>query len=214
MRGFAAIVAGVVVGAAGLLGVRAAAAPEEGKAPAAAPCFAVVNVAKVFAAIPRAKTVVEGLQHDADALKASLTERETDLSKRADDVENRLARGTPDYAAARRALAAEAASVEYDRKEGLKDIYRRQVQGMADIYRSVCAEAERIAGERGFSAVLNYDPEPIRIEERDQVMDMRDLRLQMALRPVLWARPDIDLTKDVIDALSREAPAEGPGEKK
>ncbi|MCK6481987.1 MAG: hypothetical protein L6R43_18140, partial [Planctomycetes bacterium] len=71
----------------------------------------------------------------------------------------------------------------------------------AALYREVAAESERIAGEKGFRIVLSMDDEPIVVEERGQVMGANDLKLQMALRTVVWCDGSVDITKDVTAAL-------------
>ena len=204
MRKIAVLLSGILVGAAGLAGGRVRAAfQDEPKAAAPAPCWAVVNVADVFEKIPRSKRVFQDLQAQVDLLKSSLTEREGKLNKDAQDVDARFTPGTPDYENRQRDLALLKAGIDWDKRAGLQNLARKQATGMAQVYREITAEAERIAGEKGFAGVLNFNPEPIQVEDKGQVITTQELRLQMNLRTVLWARKDLDLTKDVIEALSK-----------
>jgi Skp family chaperone for outer membrane proteins len=204
MRAFTALLAGLVAGAAGLAGGRVLAALEDGK-PAAGGCaIAVVDVGKVFMEIPAAKKVVQGLQADSDALKASLAAREGDVNKEIQDVEVRWTPGTTEYEQARKNLALKKAEIDWDRRAGGERLERKQVMEMARVYKEICAEAERIAAERGYACVLGYDPDPIQVEDKGQVLGRNELKLQMALRSVVWARKDVDLTADVVAALSKD----------
>lgn len=199
MRNVAVWVAGALVVAAGVAGGRVLEA--RGAAPAAPGPVAFVNLGRVFQSYPRAKKLQDDLQGEADLLKTSITQKEGELRKAAQDLDARLSPGTPEYEQGRRRIELDLASLQYDQKAGLDLIRRKQVTGMAAVYREVVVEAERIASERGFSSVLTYDNEPIVVEEKGQVMGYNDLKLQMALRTAVWASPEVDLTKDVIAAL-------------
>ena len=74
---------------------------------------------------------------------------------------------------------------------------------MANAYREVVAEAQRIAQEKGYLAVLNFDDEPISVGEGDQIVGPNDLKFQIALRTVLWVSTEVDITKDVLAALGK-----------
>ena len=210
MRTVTAVVAGVLVGAASLAGGRAVAALQD--APPKTACVAFVDVNRVFQAYPRAKRIVEDLQKEADQLKASLAQRDQDLRKAAQDLDGRLEPGTAEYESGRRKIQLEIDALQYDRKSGLDSIVRKQVTGMAAVYKEVRTEAERIASEKGYAAVFNFDADDITVVEKGQYLNVNELKLQMALRPVLWARPDLDLTREVVAALGTGL-AEEPGEK-
>ncbi len=203
MRTMAAVLTGVLFGAAGLAGGRVMAAFQDEPKPAAQACVAVVNVSRVFEKYPKAKNVVEALQKEAEDLKSNLTGRENDLNKEAQDVEARFTAGTAEYEKAQRSLALRKAEIDWDKRAGLALLARKQVTRMAAVYEEIRAESERIAAANGFACVLNHDPEPIQVEDKGQVMGSNELKLQMALRPVIWARRDLDLTPEVIDALGK-----------
>ncbi len=211
MRTIAAVAAGILVGAAGLAGGRVLAAFQEGNgggaapAPAAAPCtpVAFVNMNKVYQSHARAKKLLEDLTKENDALKASLTQREQELRKKAQDVDLKYDPGTEEFESASRDIDMQMAQLKYDSTHGQQRIVRKQVQGMAAIYREICAEAERVAAAKGFSCLFNLDSDPITVEDKGQVLNPTELRLQMALRTAIWAKPEQDITKEVIAAMNK-----------
>jgi len=136
-----------------------------------------------------------------DRIQADLGSREQELKKQAQDLENRLNPGTPDYEKERKKIEMSLAELQYDSKVRTADLRRKQVTGMAALYREVEVEAERIATEKGARLVLSMDDEPIVAEDRGQVMSANDLKLQMALRCVVWADPSLDITAEVLKAL-------------
>jgi Skp family chaperone for outer membrane proteins len=202
MRAFTALAGGALAAVIGLAGGRVMASLQDGAAGAkAAPCVCTVNVGKVFAV--RSKQLQEDLQAAMDAIKTTMGQREAELRKQAQDLEARLSAGTPEYETERKKIELRIAELQYDQKRDVENLRRKQVTGMAALYREVTVEAERIAAARGFAAVLSVDDEPIAVEERGQVMAANDLKLQMALRTVIWADPAVDITKDVIEALQK-----------
>jgi len=192
MRTMAALAAGVVLGAAGFLG-------------APAPCtpVAFVNINQVFKSYPRANKLVQDLTAEAEKGKAELAGRDKDLNAAIADLRNKFDEGTPEYEQGRRKLTLAQAEVDYDRKAMLEAIVRKQVNGMAAVYKEVCAEAQRIAAAKGYSSVFNVDTDPITVEEKGQVLGVNELKLQLALRTAVWIDPAHDITKDVIEALSK-----------
>lgn len=207
MRTFTALAGGALAAVIGLAGGRVMAAFEDG-APAAkaAPCVCTVNVGKVFEATPQSRKLQEGLQLEMDALKAAMAQREGELRKQAQDLEARLSPGTPEYEQERKKIELRIAELQYDQKRDVETLRRKQVTGMAAVYREIAAEAERIASAKGYRVALSVDDEPIAVEERGQVMAANDLKLQMALRTVIWADPALDITKEVIEALAADVP--------
>ena len=202
MRKAGTWLAGALAGAAALAGGRVWASFEEGK-PAAGCTVAFVSIPRVFVAYPKAKKVLDDLNAEAEKRKGEFQDREQALKKDLQDLEARLTPGTAEFEEGRKRVEMKIAELQFDKKAATDLFVRRQVVSMAGVYREVCAEAERIAGEKGFACVLNFDPEPIQVEDRGQVMGQYEFKLQMALRTVLWARPDADLTGEVIEALAR-----------
>jgi Skp family chaperone for outer membrane proteins len=205
MRTIAAVAAGLLVGAAGLAGGRVLAALQETKPAATGPCtpVAFVNMNKVFQSYPRAKKLVEELTKENEVLKASLTQREQELRKKAQEVDLKCDPGTDEYETASRDIDIQMAQLKFDGTHGQQRIARKQVQGMAAVYKEVCAEAERVAAAKGFSCVFNMDTDPVMAEEKGQVLGINELKLQMALRTAIWAKPELDITKDVIEAMAK-----------
>ncbi len=192
MRTMAAAAAGVVLGAAGFLGAQAPCTP-----------VAFVNINQVFQAYPRAKKLVQDLSAEHEKSKADLAARGDELRKAAQDIDTKFDPGTPEYEKGKRAVALAMDELKYDGKATVDAILRKQVTGMAAVYKEVCAEAQRIAAARGYACVFNMDSDPISVEEKGQILGVNELKLQMALRPAVWADPAHDITKDVIEALEK-----------
>ncbi len=209
MRVWTILVAGAAVGVAGLAGMRAAASPEDpapaaGNARPAGACVAFVNLNRAFQAHPGKKKLEETLQGDLDAINTSMESRKAELRKEAQDLEARFSPGTPEYQQGLKRIDLKKFEAEYEGKAALDLLRRKQVTGMASAYREIVAEAERIAGEKGYSAVASFDDEPLTVEDKGgQMATPNDLKFQIALRGVLWASPEVDITKDVIAALGK-----------
>jgi len=203
MRKLTAFVVGAAVALAGLAAGSATASRPEG--PPGSVAF--VNIGKVFRKTPRLKHLEDGLNADDEALRTSLSKKAADLKKEAEDLETRFQRGTEEYARGRRDIERRSWDLERDQKEGREAIQRRLIKGMEAAYKEVAAEAERLASEKGYTAVMHVDDEPIEVEEPQsgQIINFTDLKLQMALRTVLWNSKAVDLTQDVVDALNKEA---------
>jgi Skp family chaperone for outer membrane proteins len=185
---------------AGLIGtgIGVLAAPME--APTSSVAF--VNIGKCIQEVPSAKKLVDDLQADNDLLQDKIKTRAKELRDKEQDIEARLSPNTPEYTEARKQLALLAHELEWDQKSGLNDIKKRQVRGMAAIYKEIAAEASRVAEEKGFTAVLQAEIDPIQVEdENGALISYTDLRLQMAMRTVVWNSEGVDITKDVIEAL-------------
>lgn len=208
MRAWTALAAGAAIGTAVLAGVRAAEALQDSPAPAPAArpaCIALVNVSRAFQSHPRKKKLEETLQADLDAANAAMESKKSEIRKEAQDLEARYSPGTPEYQQGLKRIRAKEWEAEFDGKAAVELLKRKEVTALAEAYREIAAEAERIAKEKGFSAVANFDDEPIQVEDKatGQILRTSDLVLQIRLRTVLWASPEVDLTKEVIAALEK-----------
>jgi Skp family chaperone for outer membrane proteins len=214
MRTLAAVVAGAVVGSAVLAGGRALASLPEDAATAPSCRVAFVDVGKALQAHPRLKAHEEKLRAEADALAEGIARRKQELRKDSQEVEARLTPGTPAYESAWRIVELKNYEIQLDEKLGQEGLKRRAVVTMAQVYREVCSEAERIASERGYACVLSVESDPLVVEDKGMVMTRDALRLAIRTRTAIWAREDVDLTQAVIDALAAAAaPAGGEPEK-
>ena len=208
MRAWTALAAGAAIGTAVLAGVRAAEALQDSPAPAPAArpaCVAFVNVSRAFQTHPRKRKLEETLQADLDAANAAMESKKAEIRKEAQDLEARYSPGTPEYQQGLKRIEAKKWEAEFDGKAAIDLLKRKEVTALAEAYREIAAESERIAKEKGYSGVLNFDDEPIQVEDRGtgQFLRTSDLVLQIRLRTVLWAGPDHDITKDVVAALEK-----------
>jgi Skp family chaperone for outer membrane proteins len=200
MRTPTAVLAGALVAA-----VASSAGAALASRPAPPPCaLAVVDLAKAYNEHTRAKKLNENLQAQDDAFKARQQAEETKARKEIQDLEVRFAAGSEDYEKGRREIELKLAPVLYDLRRDRERLVRSQVQGMASSYKEIITEAERIASERGFTCVVNFDPEPIVIEQEGKILHADAVRKQMIDRTTLWASPSVDITKDVIEALAKK----------
>lgn len=209
MRTIAAVAAGILAGAAGLAGGRVLAALEDPKpaaaAAAAAPCtpVAFVNLTLVFKSSARVNKVQQTLTAQQDKQKEEIARRKQDLRKRYDDLQLKSDPGTEEYEKERRDIEMKGAEIDYDEKAAEAMNAHKVSFEMAGVYKDICAEVERIATARGFACVFNRDSDPIAVESRGHVISPEDLKTQIALRTAVWSKPELDLTKDVIEALNK-----------
>jgi len=204
MRTLTAIVAGILAGGAILAGGGVLASPPEDSAEKAGGCaIAFVDYKRAMQALTRFKDLEEKLRGEDEQVRDAMTKRKAELRKYNDDVLARFSPGTAAFEAERRKIELTNAEIRYDEKVLQEILQKKSVVGAAGIYREVCAEAERIARERGYACVMNYDSTPLEVEDKGQVMGPAELHLQMRMRSVLWARSDVDLTQAVVDALNK-----------
>jgi len=172
--------------------------------PAPPPCsVAVVDLNRAYTEHGRARKLSENLQAQEDAIKARLQAEEAKLKREVQDLEVRHAPGSEEYEKGRRVIELKIAEVSYDAKRDQFRARHALVQAMAAVYREIVTEAERIASERGYTCVVNYDPEAIVVEEAGQILSPDALRRRMIDRNTLWASSGVDLTKDVLEALAK-----------
>ncbi|HEU4394373.1 MAG TPA: OmpH family outer membrane protein [Planctomycetota bacterium] len=200
MRTPTAVLAGALVAA-----VASSAGVALASRPAPPPCaVAVVDLARAYNEHTRAKKLNENLQAQDDALKARLQAEETKARKEIQDLEVRFAAGSEEFEKGRREILLKYAPIEYDLKRDQERLVRSQLQGMAAAYKEILTEVERIATERGYTCAVNFDPEPIVTELDGKILRADAVRKQMIDRTTLWAAPSVDITKDVIEALSKK----------
>ena len=200
MRTPTAVLAGALVAA-----VASSAGAALASRPAPPACaVAVVDLAKLYNEHKRTLKLHDNLQAQDEALKTRMQAEETKVRKEVQDLEVRFAPGSEDYEKGRKELEMKYAPIFYDLKRDRERLNRSLVQGMAAAYKEIVTEAERIASERGFTSVVNYDPEPIVIEHEGKILNGDVVRKQMIDRTTLWAAPSVDITKDVLEALAKK----------
>jgi Skp family chaperone for outer membrane proteins len=199
MRTPTAVLAGALVA---VVATSAGAALASRPAPACA--VAVVDLRHAYSEHTRAKKLNESLRAQEEQIKARLQAEEGKLRKEIQDLEVRFAPGSEDYEKGRKDIEMKFAPVAYDLKRDQMRLARSQVQGMTAAYKEVITEAERIASERGYTCVLNFDHEEIAIEDGGKLLHPDAVSKQMIDRTTLWASGTVDLTKDVIEALSKK----------
>jgi Skp family chaperone for outer membrane proteins len=201
MRIAPAFILGAFVATAAAFAGRASAVQD---APKAAPAMvAVIDINKVIDALDRSKAFVDELKKDGEALRKEISAREEELKKRMTDVSARLNPGTPEYTAEVRKIELEKRAIEFDFEDGRAGLDRKKVKGHSRLYKQICAEAERIADERGYNVLVQMDGDPISEEgESGRIVGSNGLQLQMALRGILWTRKDNEITGAVIEALN------------
>ena len=199
MRTPSAVLAGALVA---VVATSAGAAFASRPAPACA--VAVVDLSRAYAAHARAMKLNETLRAQEEQIKARIQTEEGKLRKEIQDLEVRFAPGSEEYEKGRKDIQMKYAPIAYDLDREKMRLARSQVQGMTAAYREVVTEAERIAGERGYTCVLNYDPEQIVIEQDGKLLHPDAVSKQMIDRTTLWASGTVDLTTDVIEALAKK----------
>ena len=200
MRTPTAVLAGALVAA-----VASSAGAALASRPAPPACaLAVVDLARVYGEHTRSKKLTENLQAQDDALKARQQTEETKARKEIQDLEVRFAAGSDDFEKGRREIELRLAPILYDLRRDRERLVRTQLQAMAAAYKEILTEVERIATERGYTGAVNFDPSPIIVEEGGKILHGDAVRRQMMDRTTLWASPTVDITKDVIEALTKK----------
>jgi len=197
MRVPTALLTGALVAAAALAGGRAFAA----RTPPP-PCpVAVLDLSRVYSELPRVKQLEASLQQRDEELNAQKQKDDAELGKQVQDLEARFEPGSAEYEKGRKSILMRSAELEIDLKREKVRIQERRSREIAAFYKEICAEAERIATERGFACVLTRDGGDIQVEEKGKVLPADAVKQQMIFRTVLWADPSLDLTKDVLEAM-------------
>lgn len=192
MRTMTALAAGIVLGTAGFLGAQAPVTP-----------VAFVGINRVFQSYSVAKARDNDINLELEKLNSWFTQREQEINKARSDIEAKYDAGTKEYDSARRDIDLQIAGLKFDAKSAGDNLMRKKVTVMAALYREICAVAQGVAEEKGYSFVFNIDTDPIKVEDKGQFLTLTELKLQMAFRTGVWAKAENDITKDVIEALEK-----------
>jgi Skp family chaperone for outer membrane proteins len=145
----------------------------------------------------------QALKDGAEALNARAQKEQAELKKQVQDLEARYDPASEEYEKGYRTLQLRLAELDFDLKREGQRLQERRSRNLANLYKEIAAEAERIAVEKGITCVLIRDGEDVQVEDQGKVLSAEAVRQQMILRTVLWADPALDLTKEVLAALQK-----------
>lgn len=211
MRTWSAVVAGALVAVAAQAGGRAFAGLQ-GAPPSCAIAF--IDMEKAINDNPKYKESQERLRNDKEAIQEKFTKMSADLRKRDQDIDARFSPGTPPYRAERKRIEMERQELMFDAKAAADELQRREVTDLHMVYQDVRQEAERIGADRGYSCVLDFRTEPLSAQDKGQTIGKPELLAKMATRSTIWARDDVDITKDVVEAIRARDGEKKDAEKK
>ena len=154
-----------------------------------------LNVAEVVRGSQRAKEVEEELGARERAIEAEAEAKDRELSLRARELE-KTDRESPRYYEERAAIQTAGAALKFDTEAKLGQLQRDARNEMASIYVAIREVVARYAEQHGIDAVLTTGA------DRPQGRTFAEVKFEMAVRPVLFARKDLDITNEIIELLN------------
>jgi Skp family chaperone for outer membrane proteins len=161
--------------------------------------IAFVDMLHVIENYERAATIQQKLTEQAERIQAAFEKQKKALQSKVADLDL-MDPETKAYAEALEKLETEKARVEFRRKWALRQVGNDARDEMKEIYRSVQDASERYAKETGIDAVFV-------VANRDLPGDsISEVKLQIAVRPVLYQADELDITEAVLGMLNAEQP--------
>lgn len=163
-----------------------------------------INLDRVFRESADGQALMNRLRLNAELHDKSMTERADKLKKAIQDLRASIQADTPEFRREWRSIEARKWELDYDDREGRDELNRVRVDGMLAIHKQVRALCEQLVEENGWTAVQQYDPEGVsaRAPNGDPI-NINELSLQVATRPVLAIHPDNDITALVLQRMGK-----------
>ena len=162
------------------------------------PRLAFVDIDHLIENYDRALTVERSLKEQADKIRDEYEQKMRGLKEREADLEV-MSKESQLYAEEKQKLATEGFQLQWQRKWAEEKVVREARDEMAAIYREIQDAVERYANQTGLEAVLV-------VARGDLPGDtVPEIRLQIAVRPVLYCGEHLEITKPILAMLNADS---------
>jgi Skp family chaperone for outer membrane proteins len=182
------------------------------RARASAPAAAPVPPAATTVVTIDLEEVIKGMKEREDkekSLKDRQAEYQTKIDQLASDAKSEKSKvenmtDTPEKITAAKALREKIIRAEFEKQYAERLLGEMKGEMMRELYTKISEATKRLAKQNGYHLVLSNDQNvPVGTGDPDAVLRA------IALRRVMYAHPDLDITKEVVDFLNNEYAA-GP----
>lgn len=150
------------------------------------------------------------LESQFEAKRKELSAKKDDLKQKVDrstrSLQEELKPGTEAYRDRARELAMQRAELEFFMESESQRIEVELADTLRAIFDDIVAVTRQVAEQRGIELVLSADNLP-----QGQAENPTQMRQQIVLQKVLYWRPEIDLTEEVVTRLNEQYKAKPAG---
>ena len=170
--------------------------PAQPKAEPPAAKVAVVDVSKVFTEYQRSKDFNDELKKRQDEIEGELKQIRDRIEAIKGELEN-FDPNSKDYSQREEQMVSLTINFEATKRVRVERTGKEMLDVTEHIYSEILKAVETIAAETGYDLVIYRDATDIK---SDKLADMREKILQ---RKVLYAKPQIDLTDQVLQHMNQ-----------
>lgn len=148
-------------------------------------------------------------ENDLNNLDAELVKQLEAQVAKIKQLDNELAvlpKGTPEYAETRLRLQEAMVIAEFQEKAGQGRLATRQKDIMVVLYNKIAAAAGRYAEREGIDVVITNDQSV----ELSTEQSMAQVQTIIGTRKLVYAKPELDITNDVVTLMNNEYRAAQP----
>lgn len=158
-----------------------------------------IDMAQVFKEYEKFKTLSDGLRAEVEASDAEAKEKIDELQQiQSQLTSGTLTEGSAEYATLEASLATKSSELETFRKLKQRDFLRKE----ADIYKTVYLEVQdavqKYARYYKYTLIMRFNRD--KVEDAENPQDI----IQSMNRPVVFHRPEDDLTDPILNYLNGE----------
>jgi len=159
------------------------------------PRTAFLDIHRVIEKYERSRAVEKNLAEKADRLRTSFDERMLEIRKK-EQLLDGLSESSSEFRKQKRAIDREKFDLQYELKEQEQVIRKEARDEMANIYREIQNAVERYATAVDLDAVL--------LVSRGELPGdtLPEVKFQIAVRPVLYIKDDLDVTDPILSILN------------
>lgn len=162
----------------------------------------VVDVAKIFESHSGFQASLEDLKQQAEQYKYSLQQRGDTLRAKSEQLRN-FKVGSPEYKQLETELAQQSANLEVERRNKTREFVQAEAKLHFDTYYQVTQAIGGFCEQRGYRIALRYSN-----LQMNETSDPASI-MQRVNEYVVFHRPQIDITQDIIRSLGGTTPQVG-----
>lgn len=159
-----------------------------------------VDLQKVFTEHPLVKDAMDEARREQIAKLEVLRQKDEKRKSLTQDLDI-LPKGSRAWLNVAKQIEILEKSIDIESELSVVEYQMRVVGAMKQVYKGVAKAVKQVAEKRGFDIVLNRTARDVGGKTRGEFLD------RLSMRDVLYARPELDLTKEVLATFAAEKPA-------
>jgi Skp family chaperone for outer membrane proteins len=171
----------------------------QAQARAAGTNVAILDINYIFKNNPRLKQKLDELNGDVARANEAVKKTREDLVKAEEELRG-YKKGTPEYKEQEEALAKRAANFDTDVKLQRRELQERGVKIHYEAYQEILSATENFCNRAGIDLVIQFNGDQPNVDNPENLMSH-------IYKTVVWHRPAIDITPEILKILNGVAPA-------